>query len=182
MRPSLPFQSFRTRAAGNRNRDRTGTTTNLIGSMVRALYRYPEQLEKVLADRSLIPKLVEETLRFEPPIQFLFRRAREDVEVAGRTIPKDSAVVALIGSANRDERVFERPDEFDVTRDATGHLSFGFGNHFCLGASLARLEMRVIIESLIDELPGLQPAGDNRENVDSFMMRGPKALPLRRVA
>lgn len=157
------------------------TTTNLIGSMVEALYDHPDQLDLVLRDRALIPNLIEETLRYAPPEQFMFRRARRDVEIAGTRVPKDSAVMPVIASANRDEGYFPRPDEFDVTRDCQAHLSFGFGTHFCMGASLARLEAQVVMEALLEELPRFRPTAGPVEYVDSFMMSGPKSLVLERV-
>ena len=157
------------------------TTTNLIGSMVQVLYKHPEQLELVVRDPALIPNLIEETLRYAPPVQFLFRRTRREVEIAGTELPANCAVIPLIASANRDERFFERPEEFDVTRDTQGHLTFGFGTHFCMGASLARLEARVVMEALLEELPRFRPCASSVEYVDSFMMSGPKRLVLERV-
>ena len=154
------------------------TTTNLIGNMVMLLLDHPEQLEHVRKDRSLIPNLIEETLRFESLPQFNFRRVCSEVEIAGTTLPKDSIVMPLIGSANRDERRFERPDDFDVRRSDLGHLAFGFGSHFCMGASLARLEAQVCIEALLDELPRLRQSAAKVENVDSYMIRGPRRLEL----
>jgi cytochrome P450 len=156
------------------------TTTHLIGNAVRALLEHPEQLARVRSDRALVPRLVEEVLRFESPIQFLYRRARREVRIAGTTIPQDAVLMLLLGSANRDEHRFPDPDRFDVRRDARGHLAFGFGEHYCLGASLARLEARIALEALLDELPELRLAQDEIANVDSFMMRGPRELVLER--
>jgi cytochrome P450 len=159
------------------------TTTNLIGNATHALLRHPEQLARVRADRSLVPALVEETLRWDAPIQFVFRRATRDVEIAGGRIPANSHVVALIGSANRDARHWgPTAERFDVTREATGHLAFGLGNHFCLGASLARLEARVALEALVGELARFEARDPRIEYVDSFLVRGPRALPLREAA
>ncbi len=154
------------------------TTTNLIGNMVMLLLDHPEQIEHVRKDRSLIPNLIEETLRFESPLQFNFRRVCSEVEIAGTTLPKDSIVMPLIGSANRDERRFERPDDFDVRRSDLGHLAFGFGSHFCMGASRARLEAQVCVEALLDDLPRLRQSSARVENVDSYMIRGPRRLEL----
>jgi len=158
------------------------TTTNLIGSLVRALLEHPDQLAKVLADRSLIPNAIEETLRCEAPIQFFYRRARKDVERHGTLIRKGDIVIGLTGSANRDERRYANPDRFDITRDASGHLTFGFGIHYCLGASLARLEAQLVLEALLDELPKRRLDASAVDNVDSFLFRGPRALVLERVA
>jgi cytochrome P450 len=152
------------------------TTTNLIGNTVHALLRHPEAAERVAADPSLVPAAIEETLRWDAPIQLVFRTVKEDVEVAGTRIPKGAIVAPLIGSANRDERRFPDPDRFDLDRDPQGLLSFGFGKHFCLGASLARLEARLALEALAPRLPELRLA--ERELLDSFLVRGPKKLEL----
>ncbi len=154
------------------------TTTNLIGNTVNTLFDHPDQLELVAQDLSLIPALVDESLRYESPIQFVFRRTRQDVEIAGTPIPKDSIVVPLIGSANRDERVFPDGDVFDITRDAKGHLAFGFGDHYCLGSHLARLEGKIAFEAIVPELPRLRRRDANIEYVDSFLVRGPRKVEL----
>jgi cytochrome P450 len=157
------------------------TTTNLIGNAVAALLDHPSELARVAADPALVPDAIEETLRYDPPIQMLFRTATQDVEIAGTRIPKGSYVVPLLGSANRDERQFPEPDRFDIGRRAQGHVGFGFGKHFCLGASLARLETRVALEALVADLVQLEPRGP-RERVDSFLVRGPRRLELRTAA
>jgi cytochrome P450 len=157
------------------------TTTNLIGNAVAALVDHPEELARVAADPSLVPAAIEETLRFDPPIQMLFRTATQDVELAGVRIPKGAYVAPLLGSANRDERQFPDPDRFDVGRHPQGHVAFGFGKHFCLGASLARMEARVALTALVPELVRLEHTGP-RERVDSFLVRGPRRLELRRAA
>jgi cytochrome P450 len=148
------------------------TTTNLIGNAVVSLLNHPDQLDLVVSQPELVPDLIEETLRYDGPVQFIARRAARDVEIAGVRIPANSHVVVLLGSANRDERQFDCPDEFDVSRDAKGHVAFGNGVHFCLGASLARLEARAALEALIPELPRLRaPIGD-MPMVDSVLVRG----------
>lgn len=158
------------------------TTTNLIGNAVLGLLARPDQLARLRADRGLLPAAVEETLRWDAPIQYVFRRATRDVELEGGRIAKDAIVAALLGSANRDEARWG-PDAaaFRVDRNPQGHLGFGFGNHFCLGASLARLEARVALEALLDELPRLRRCEERVEYVDSFLVRGPRRLRLRRV-
>jgi len=157
------------------------TTTNLIGNAVHALLDHPDQLERVLRDPSLVPALIEEVVRFESPVQTVFRTATQDCEIGGVRIPQGAVVAALIGSANRDERRFPDPDRFDVGRDTRGHVGFGFGEHFCLGAALARLEARGALEALIPELARVERTGD-RELVDSFLVRGPKKIELRPAA
>ena len=155
------------------------TTTNLIGNTLLASMAHPEQLERVRRDPRLVPSLVEEGLRYCGPIQFLYRHATRDVELAGVPIPAGSLVLPLLASANRDERQFEDAGRFDVTRNAQGHLGFGLGIHFCLGASLARLEARVALEELLARYARFEPAEGRVEYIDSFLVRGPKRLPLR---
>jgi cytochrome P450 len=158
------------------------TTTNLIGNAVNALLDHPDQLERVNADPSLVPGLVEETLRFDSPIQLLFRTATRDVEIAGTRIPEGAFVAPILGSANRDGARFPDSDRFDVGRQPRGHLAFGFGQHFCLGASLARLEATATLEALVPELPRLERRTHDRELLDSFLVRGPSRLELARAA
>ncbi len=158
------------------------TTTNLIGNTVTALLDHPDQAEKVAADPGLVPALVEEGLRYDTPVQVVFRITSEDTEICGTRIPKGSYVAAYLGSANRDERRFEDPDRFDVARNPQGFPAFGFGKHFCLGASLARLETRVALEALVPEIPKLSRTHGPVARVDSFLVRGPKELELRPAA
>jgi cytochrome P450 len=159
------------------------TTTNLIGNAAIALLQHPDQLERLRADRSLLPGAIEEVLRFDGPVQVVYRRATRDVELPGGRIPANAGVVAMIGSANRDERQWgPTAAEFRVDRNPQGHLGFGYGNHFCLGASLARLEARVALEALLDVLPALRRSEARIEFVDSFLVRGPRRLPLRKAA
>jgi cytochrome P450 len=155
------------------------TTTNLIGSTVDQLLEHPAQLQRAVDEPSLIPNVVEEALRTQSPVQILFRRATREAEIAGQRLPENGIVGVLLGAANRDERQFEDPDRFDITRDASGHLAFGFGVHFCLGASLARLEARAAFEALVPELPTLERTGE-REYGDSYLFRGLRRLELRR--
>lgn len=159
------------------------TTTNLIGNATGALLRNPEQLARVRADRSLMPAMVEEALRYDSPIQYVFRRTTCDVEIAGGVIPANQHVIAMIGSANRDERQWgATAATFEIGRETQGHLAFGLGNHFCLGAALARLEGRIALGALLDELPRLETSSANVEYIDSFLVRGPRTLMLRRAA
>jgi cytochrome P450 len=155
------------------------TTTNLLGNAVDALLEHPAELERVAKDPSLVPALIEETLRYDSPVQQLTRRVTREVTIHGVTLPRGSEVQLLIGSANRDERRFENPDRFDLSRDTKGHLGFGFGAHFCLGASLARLEARVSLEVLVPELPGLVRARTDLELLPSNILRGRARLDLR---
>ena len=159
------------------------TTTNLIGNATLALLQHPEQLERLRADRALLPGAIEEVLRWDGPVQVVYRRATRDVELPGGRIPAGAGVVVILGSANRDERQWgPTAAEFRVERNPQGHLAFGFGNHFCLGASLARLEARVALDALLDVLHALRRREPRVDYVDSYLVRGPRRLPLQRVA
>ncbi len=157
------------------------TTTNLLGNAVDALLGHPEVLDRVRVDPGLIPALIEETLRWDSPVQCITRRSVREVELAGTRIPAHAKVIVILGSANRDERRFPDPDRFDLDRDTRGHLAFGVGKHFCLGASLARLEARVALEAFIPELAQLERVRPEREFLDSFIIRGRANLELRRT-
>ncbi len=157
------------------------TTTNLIGNAMLALFHDKDLLKRVQDDPKLIPQVVEETLRYDSPIQLTMRLAMEKTAVGGVEIPKGAIVAALLASANRDDSHFEHPDRFDIDRPAPNHLAFGFGNHFCIGASLARLEGRIGLEMILTRLAGLELTvpPDDVEPHGSFLVRGPSALPVR---
>jgi cytochrome P450 len=129
------------------------TTNRLIGWIGKLLADHPDTRRELVADRSLIPNAIEETLRYEPSSTQIARYVARDVELHGQTVPEGSAFLCLVGSANRDERVFEDPDRFDIHRKIGHHLTFGYGPHFCLGASLARLEGRVALEEILKRFP-----------------------------
>ncbi|HVN27862.1 MAG TPA: cytochrome P450 [Candidatus Binataceae bacterium] len=154
------------------------TTMNLLSSVVMTLLANPEAAARVRADRASIPKLIEETLRYESPVQIVFRRTTQPIELSGKTIPADAAVYLLIGSANRDGEKFNDPDRFDIDRDAGEHLAFGFATHFCLGAQLARLEAKVALEGLFAH-PPYEVDPSRVERVSSVLLRGFKRLPMR---
>ncbi len=156
------------------------TTTNLIGNAVNALVDHPDALARLVERPELVPGAVEEALRFESPVQMVFRTATCDTDLAGTRIPRGATLAVLLGSANHDERVFEEPERFEPERDARAHLAFGSGTHFCLGAALARLEARVALESVVPELPRCKREGGEPALVDSFLVRGRVALPLYR--
>jgi len=158
------------------------TTTNLIGNGMVALLRHPSEWERLAADPSLIPKAVEEILRYDSPAQAVIRVATEDTEIAGQAIPKGARVMLLLGASNRDPRRFPEPDRFDVTRETQGHVSFGHGVHFCLGAPLARLEAKVVFEELFRRVRRVSFAPDQEETIpwkQAFLVRGPKSLRLK---
>ena len=154
------------------------TTTNLLGNALLALTANPDQLARVEREPRLVPALVEEALRYDPPAQALYRETTREVEIAGTKLPAGAIVVPLLASANRDEDAFPHAERFDVDRDRPNHVAFGLGVHFCLGAALARLEARVALEELFT-LRGLQRReGTEPERIDSFMLRGLRSLPL----
>ncbi|HXZ86343.1 MAG TPA: cytochrome P450, partial [Myxococcota bacterium] len=154
------------------------TTTNLLGNALLALTARPDQLARVEQDPALVPALVEEALRYDPPAQALFRETTREVELAGTRLPQGAIVVPLLASANRDEQVFPEGDRFDLDRERPNHVAFGLGVHFCLGAALARLEARVALEELFT-LRGLRRRDASEpERIDSFMLRGLRTLPL----
>jgi cytochrome P450 len=154
------------------------TTTNLLGNAVITLLEHPAELAKVRTDRSLVPSLVEEVLRYESPVQLIFRRTARDVELSETKIPAGAVMFLLLGSANRDEEKFPEPDRFDVLRNPRDHLAFGYGIHYCLGAELARLEAKVALESLLFECPAFSCPIDTIPRVASILVRGPQRLPL----
>jgi cytochrome P450 len=158
------------------------TTTNLIGNVTNALLENPDVLRAVAADPSKAAALVDEGLRYDSPVQVVFRTTTADTEIRGVRIPKGEYVGVFLGSANRDERRFPDPDRLDLDRDLSGFPGFGFGKHFCLGASLARLETRVLLETLVPELAKLERVERTLARIDSFLIRGPKRLPLQRAA
>ncbi|MCK2216163.1 cytochrome P450 [Actinomadura sp. ATCC 31491] len=126
------------------------TTTMLLGNSVLCLDAHPEQFAEVRADRSKIPGAIEEALRFVTPAPVLGRATLRETELGGRVIPADQIIQVWVGAANRDPRQFERPDVYDLHRDPNPHLTFGRGIHFCVGAGLARLESRVVMDLLLD--------------------------------
>jgi cytochrome P450 len=156
------------------------TTSNLISNAVLCLLEHPRQLERVRADPERWPSAIEEVLRFRSPVQAVFRATRRETTLGGRRIPAGKLVLAMIGAANRDARHFDRPNEFDVTRSPNAHVAFGHGVHFCMGASLARLEARIAVPALFDRLPGLALAtGSSWTPRPSFHVHGPTRLPMR---
>lgn len=154
------------------------TTTNLIGNVVLTLLDHPETLARVVAKPELIPALVEEGLRYDGPVHLLFREATRDLELAGVKIPRGAFVMPMLASANRDESQFPDPQRFDIDRDTRGHVALGLGVHFCLGASLARLEARVGFEELFKRVSGFHRLESEVEYIDSFLLRGPTRLRL----
>ena len=157
------------------------TTTNLIGNGTLALLRHPDQLAALRGDPALIPSAVEELLRFDSPVQVDLRSALEDCDVNGFPLRRGDNVVMLLGAANRDPDRFPAPDRLDVGRREQNHLAFGRGIHHCLGAPLARLEGRVVLETLIERFGSLRLLDDRPAFRNSVVLRGLQALPVSAV-
>lgn len=154
------------------------TTTKLLANAIYWLARNPEQREQIKRYPSLISQWVEETLRFDNSTQMLARRTTEGFELHGVAIPEGAQILLLVGSANRDERVFEAPDRYQIGRDTSESLSFGQGAHFCLGASLARLEARVVLAEWQRRFSNYQIDEANAVRVHSINVRGFANLPV----
>ena len=156
------------------------TTYRATGNMLFSLLSNPEQLAAVRADRDLVPQTIEESLRLETPLLNITRLATRDTELSGVSIPASSTVMLMLAAANRDESRYAEPDEFDIHRESPKpHISFGHGPHACLGTHLARLEMRVSLNLLLDRLPNLRldPAGDD-PHIRGQVFRSPTSLPV----
>jgi pimeloyl-[acyl-carrier protein] synthase len=154
------------------------TTTNLIGNGLLALLRHPDQLQLLRSDPGLMAGAVEEFLRYDAPVQADGRTALAEVEIDGRQIRKRQRIVLLIGSANRDPGVFDHPDRLDITRRGPSHLSFGRGIHHCLGAPLARLEARIVFETLLERYTEMRLLVETPPFRDNVVLRGLKDLPV----
>jgi cytochrome P450 len=157
------------------------TTTSLIGLMLYRLIERPDVMARLRADPSLVPDAIEEALRFDSPVQGLFRTNATECTLAGETLPPRTKVQLLFGSANRDAEQFVAPDEFRLDRDANElrrHVAFGWGIHYCIGAPLARLETRLTFERVLARMNDIRLAGPPQRN-ESFVLRGLTSLPLR---
>ncbi|MFB7237556.1 cytochrome P450 [Streptomyces sp. NPDC056269] len=158
------------------------TTVNLIANTVRNLLTHPDQLAALRADPGLLDATIEESLRFDGPVETsTFRFSREPVTLGDTEIPAGRHVLVAIGALDRDPARFPEPDRFDIRRDTRGHLAFGHGIHYCLGAPLARLEGRIALRTLLDRFPGLEldPEGEPWEWLPGLLMRGVRHLPVR---
>ncbi|MET8329028.1 cytochrome P450 [Streptomyces sp. NPDC005181] len=158
------------------------TTVNLISNGVRALLSHPGQLAALRADFSLIDGAVEEMLRYDGPVETAtFRFTREPVAIGSRVIPSGEAVLIALAGADRDPAHYPEPDRFDIRRDTQGHLAFGHGIHFCMGAPLARMEGRIAIRALLERCPDLALDPDTAELdwLPGMLIRGVRRLPVR---
>lgn len=153
------------------------TSASTAGAMW-ALANDPDQFARIKADRSLLPGLIEEAIRWTTPVQHFMRTAAEDCEIAGQKIAKDDWLMLCYISGNYDERVFADPDRFDATRGPNRHVAFGAGVHQCLGLHLARLEMRILFDELLDRIDSVELTGTPQRSSSTFV-GGPKTLPIR---
>jgi cytochrome P450 len=154
------------------------TTTRLIGWMGTTLADHPDQRRAVVEDRELVPNVVEEVLRFEPPAPHVGRYVAADAEFQGQTVPAGSAILLLVGAANRDEQRYENGEAFDIRRPPQAHLSFGYGSHFCLGASLARAEGRIALDELLKRFPEWEVDRASAHISPTSTVRGWETLPI----
>jgi cytochrome P450 len=155
------------------------TTRNLVGGGMLLLLEHPAEHARLRADRALLPGAIEEMLRVVSPVVHMRRTASADTELGGCTIRAGDKVVLWYGSANRDEAVFRDPERFDIGRSPNEHLAFGGGGvHYCLGANLARIEIRALFEQVLDRLGGLELAGPV-ERLPSVFINGPRRMPVR---
>jgi cytochrome P450 len=155
------------------------TTTNLIGNGTLLLLQHPEAMSRLRADQGLIPGFLEEVLRYNGPVKLLTRRATADVTLSGTTLPRGAMVAVLVAAANRDPDFFPDPDRFDICREGRGHITFGFGIHFCVGAPLARMEARIAFGEILRRVPPFSREPGRLAWAPSIALRGLRALPLR---
>jgi cytochrome P450 len=154
------------------------TTYRSSGNLLYLLLTHPEQFAAVQADRGLIPQAVEEGLRFETPLTTVQRFTTEDTELEGVKIPARTVVDVCVGSANRDEHRWQRPEEFDIFRAHLPHISFAAGEHTCLGLHLARMETRVALECLLSRVTNVELRTDGDPRIQGQPFRSPTALPV----
>ncbi|MBK3643086.1 cytochrome P450 [Streptomyces sp. MBT33] len=165
------------------------TTDKAIASIFANLLLHPDQLAAVREDRSLIARAFAETLRYTPPVHMIMRQSATEVELSGGTIPSGATVTCLIGAANRDENRYSDPDRFDIFREdltsatafsaAADHLAFALGRHFCVGALLAKAEVEIGVDQLLDAMPDLRLADGYDPVEQGVFTRGPQSLPVR---
>ena len=152
------------------------TTTSLITNLFWRLLEKPSRWRTLLEDRSLVRSAVEESLRYDPPVLGLYRNSASDIKIHDETIPEGEKVYVYYAAANRDPRVFNKPNEFDISRKARRHMSFGLGTHFCVGAPTARLEAEVVLEVMLERMPDLRMLNSG-ERIKPFFLWGRKHLP-----
>jgi cytochrome P450 len=154
------------------------TTTRLIGWMGSLLAQHPEQRQAIVDDRSLVPNAVEETVRYQPPGPHVARYVARDVEIHGQVVPAGSIMLFLLGSGNRDDRVYPDGDTYNIHRPISQHLGFGYSVHYCMGAALARLEGKVALEEILKRWPTWAVDWDGARLGSTSTVRGWETLPI----
>ncbi|HTK05986.1 MAG TPA: cytochrome P450 [Ktedonobacteraceae bacterium] len=154
------------------------TTKNLIANAILCLTDHPDSLARLQQEPALMPGAIEEVLRYLPPVWFLFRRTKQEVELAGQHIPADQMVLAWTASANRDPAQFPEPDRFSIEREPNRHLAFGHGIHFCVGAPLARLEAKVVLPMMLAQLKDLKRVANVPINIHTGIVFVIESLPV----
>jgi cytochrome P450 len=154
------------------------TTGRLIGWLGKVLGEHPNQRRAIVEDRALIANVIDETLRFEPTGPHVARAVARDADYYGTTVPAGSAMLLLVGAANRDERRYTDPDRFDIFRDEGQHLTFGYGLHYCLGAALARLEGRVALDEVLNRFPDWEIDYEGLQLAPTSTVRGWESMPV----
>ena len=154
------------------------TTKNLIANALVCFTDHPDSMQRLIREPALMPKAIEEVLRYLPPVWFLFRQAKSDIELAGQTIPANSMVLAWTASANRDATQFSNSNTFDIEREPNRHLAFGHGIHFCVGAPLARLEAKIVLPMMLEQLKNIQRVKDVPINVQTGIVFMIQSLPI----
>jgi cytochrome P450 len=158
-------------AAGNE------TTARLIGWTGKVLAEHPDQRRQIYENRALVPQAIEELLRFEPSTLYIGRYVAQDAEFQGVKVPKGSALLSLAPAANRDERKFKNGEQFDINRERTGHVTFGYGVHACLGNMLARMEGRIALDEVLNRFPEWEVDLENAEFTSTPAVRGWESMP-----
>jgi cytochrome P450 len=158
------------------------TATNMLSNGLLTLLRHPQVAARVREDDTTHPRMVEEVLRFESPVQMTARIAQHDLDVAGAEVAEGEAVLVVLGAANRDATVFDDPDRFTIDRTDLGHVAFGHGPHWCIGGNLARHEARVVIPMVLRRLEGLELTTSAVDWQPTLNFRGPRTLPVRWAA
>jgi len=155
------------------------TTTRTFGSLMVLLLERPELLNRIRADRSLVPKAIDEAVRLEPVATFKVRQAAKDLQLGGMQIPKGAMVQVIVASANRDEEIFERSETYDIDRKPKPSFGFGFGPHMCIGQFIAKTELTVALNAVLDLLPNLRlDPGQPAPKITGAQLRGPHSVPV----
>ena len=157
------------------------TTVNGIANLIRAFAEHPGEWQKLRDDPKLAKRAIEESLRWGGVVQTFFRTTSREVDIAGATIPEGAKVLLFLAAANRDPRKWDNPDRFDVTRNASGHVGFGFGIHQCLGQMVARLEMEAVLEAMIPRVADIRPTAPAKIRLNNTL-HALECVPVKLIA